>query len=321
MSKHEHVWSWPIAGYLFLGGLGAGMAILAAVADIFFGLSFILIPCILGSFVCLGLGSFLLIFELGRPLHFWRVFSKEKAILTFGAWMVIALMVFDVLYFSFWFASIPWSGVQGMRVVISGFCLILGCGVLLYTGIELSSMKARVFWNTPALPIVFALSGLLSGAAANYLIVSVWPYAAWSAVSVPVDVFDIAATAMLARSSLLLTTAILGVATLVGTFIYVIMMYTSSFTGARKAAERWLSGRYALAFWGGFIAIGIGIPLILLFFSLEISSTLAALCIIFGGVVLRFLVVYCDDRRELPGEALYWQRLPEGDETFLKCDW
>ena len=41
------------------------------------------------------------------------------------------------------------------------------------------------------------------------------------------------------------------------------------------------------------------------------------LCVLAGGLVLRFLVVYSDDRAFLPGEEKYLSRLPRGDEPFL----
>ncbi|HEY3344763.1 MAG TPA: NrfD/PsrC family molybdoenzyme membrane anchor subunit, partial [Anaerolineaceae bacterium] len=35
--KEPHYWGWPIAGYLFLGGLGGGTIILSSAADLFLG--------------------------------------------------------------------------------------------------------------------------------------------------------------------------------------------------------------------------------------------------------------------------------------------
>lgn len=317
MSKHTHVWTWPIAGYLFLGGLGAGMTIIATVADLFFDLGFFFIPCALGAIVALGLGSFLLIFELGRPFQFWRVFSREKAILTFGAWMVISLVIFSIIYLSFWFTFIPWHGVVIFRQIIAVICLLLGCGVLIYTGVELSSMKARVFWNTPALPILFALSGLLAGIAANFLIVSVWPYT-WNVVASNLSTaFDLAEV----QAILTVFMAIMTVMTLVVTMIYALIMYTSATSGAKIAAARWLKGSYSAAFWGGLIIVGLVVPLVLLAFGSVTATLCASICIIVGGVCLRFLVVYNDDRRMLNGEALFEKRLPNGDEAFLSKNW
>lgn len=319
MKKHAHVWTWPIAGYLFLGGLGAGMTIIATVADLFFGLGYYFIPCALGSLVALGLGSFLLIFELGRPLQFWRVFSREKAILTFGAWMVLVLVVFDVIYLSFWFSFIPWHSLAVARMGAALICFVLGLGVILYTGIELSSMKARPFWSTPALPILFALSGLLAGSAANLLMLSAWPYG-WEFGSAQLFM-SLTLPLASVQGFLVLLNGALAVLTLISSLLYALLMYFSASSAARQAAHRWLSGSYALAFWGGLVGIGLVVPLLLQATGITLLALVGAACLIFGGICLRFLVVYCDDRRELSGEALYHKRLPQGDELFLTRKW
>lgn len=320
MSQEKHVWTWPIAGYLFLGGLGAGMIVIASVADFFFGFNAVFLPCAVGSLVALGLGSFLLIFELGRPTQFWRVFSRQKAILTFGAWMVVGLIVLDLLYFSFWFSWVPWSEALFLRDIVAILCLILGCGVLLYTGIELSSMKSRVFWSTPALPLVFASSGLLTGVAADYFLIAVWPYEGGFLAHPLAETAEFLLAQTLAQATLSILMLTLIAVTVVSVFVYVLIMRASS-EGARLVAQRWLTGSYAWAFWGGFIGLGSIIPLILVGIGIEWLAVVAALGIIIGGLFLRFLVVYSDDRKELIGEDLYWRRLPGGDEAFLSRDW
>jgi polysulfide reductase chain C len=305
----EHVWTWPIAGYLFLGGLGAGMTLIAAAADVFFGLGSAFALGVLCAIVALGLGSFLLIFELGRPFQFWRVFSRQTAVLTFGAWMVIGLVIVDALYFSFLSAWFPWSGLLIGQEIFAALGAILSCGVLIYTGVELSSMKARSFWNTPALPVLFVASGILTGAGANLILVGLWP-------------FHTSVVTLLTIKGILALVALgFTVGTLFITVLYVLMMFTSSNAVARKAAARWLTGAYAVAFWGGLIGIGLILPLLLFVVGSSLALTLASLLVIIGGLFLRFLVVYSDDRKEFSGEALRKSRLPQGDEKFLKSNW
>jgi polysulfide reductase chain C len=45
----------------------------------------------------------------------------------------------------------------------------------------------------------------------------------------------------------------------------------------------------------------------------------APVLILIGGLVLRFLVVFSDERAELPGESQYYSRLPKPDAPFLKA--
>ena len=341
--RESHVWTWPIALYLYLGGLGAGITIVTVCLDLFLGLGAAVWLCPFVALVCLGLGSGLLIFELGRPWQFWRVFSRQKAVLTFGAWMVGILVVVDALYFSCWLAWFPWAGLGVLRAVIAVAALALGLGVLLYTGIELASMKSRVFWNTPALPVVFALGGLLNGCAADYLLVLVAGSPGF--VIAPLQIV----AQLVALPILLYAIAIFCFLTLLALMLYVLLMLTSAGPDARAVAQRWLKGRYALAFWLGLVVLGLVLPLVLTGlvvagsggFALSAAaselavtaavgpgpalavaaSILAALCAIGGGVFMRFLVVYSDDRRCLEGEADYWAHLPQGDEPFLRRNW
>jgi formate-dependent nitrite reductase membrane component NrfD len=309
MSTHKHVWTWPIATYLFLGGLGAGMTVVAAGADFFLDAGGEFALCVLAAVVVLGAGSALLIFELGRPWQFWRVFSRQKAVLTFGAWMVIALVVVDILYFSFLCGWFPWGGFVAGRIIVAWLGILLSCGVLIYTGVELSSMRARVFWNTPVLPVLFVSSGLLVGSAADYLLLGIWP-------SVTQPMPNATATAMLLALMVFLV-----LSTLFITMLYVLMMYTSAGYSAQRVAKRWLVGRYALVFWAVLVAAGLVAPLVLLALGDSRIIPLAALLTIVGGVCLRFLVVYSDDRRQIEGEVKRLSRLPRGDEDFLRSNW
>lgn len=321
-NKREHVWTWPIATYLFLGGLGAAMTLVAVMADLVLGLGQTFAFCIAGAIVCLGLGSALLIFELGRPFAFWRVFSKQRAVLTFGAWMVILLVVIDVVYFSFHCGWLPWSTTflepQSVGASVCALvALLLSCGVMIYTGVELSSMKARSFWNSPVLPVLFVVSAILTGSGADALVIGL--FLPWSGSVLGAAVAAAGVAVSLGVLYILMMATVVG--TLFVVMVYVLMMYTSSDGVARIAAKRWLSGQYALAFWGGLVLAGLLLPVALLLFGGSSGLYLASLLVIVGGVILRFLVVYSDDRRQFAGEELRRSRLPVGDEPFLKRDW
>ena len=301
--KEPHYWGWPIAGYLFLGGLGGGTIILSSAADLFLRQGGVFA---LGCFITAALiaaGSSLLIFELGKPIRFWRVFSTQKAIMTVGAWMLSLLIVTSFVQFTFWPAFSPWKGWVGLRQVIAALNLLLGLGVCTYTGILLGSLKPRKFWNTPALPVLFLISGISTGAALQSLLAGAWPYAGGE-------------EAVLSLHGLLRALDLgLIVLELVALLVYVLMMRAASGEAAARAASRWLNGSYAGWFWGGVIAVGLLGPLAL--YALGVSF-LPPLGVLAGGLVLRFLVVFSNDRTYLPGEEKYLSRLPRGDEAFLK---
>ena len=173
--KEEHNWGWPIASYLFLGGLGGGMIVVAGLADLAFGRGELFSLGSLIAGIAIAIGSALLIFELGRPFQFWRVLSRQKAIMTAGAWMLSFTIVTSFAYFSFWPDFSPWRQLVGLRHLVAGINIVLGLGVCIYTGILLGSLRARAFWNTPVLPVLFLVSGISTGVAAQSLLAGSWP--------------------------------------------------------------------------------------------------------------------------------------------------
>jgi protein NrfD len=301
--KSERTWGWPIAGYLFLGGLGGGTIIVSSAADLFLGQGEVFSLGCLATAALIAAGSGLLIFELGKPMRFWRVFSTQKAIMTVGAWMLSLLIGTSFVQFSFWPDFSPWRGLVGLRQGFAALNLFLGLGVCTYTGILLGSLKPRRFWNTPALPVLFLVSGLSTGSALQSLLAGGWPFSGAEDTVAPLH-------GMLRSVDLALI-----VLELVALLVYVLMMRTTAGAAAARAAARWLNGSYALAFWGGVIALGLFLPLGLYALGVPV---LPALCVLGGGLVLRFLVVYSDERTFLPGEEKYLSRLPRGDEAFLQ---
>lgn len=293
--KKEHTWGLPIAAYLFLGGLGGGMMVVSAAAHLFFGMKGIFMVGDFVTAVLIGLGSGLLIFDLGRPLQFWRVLSKQRAILTFGAWMLSLFMVFSIVYGSCNLSFLPWYGVEGLSSALGWVCLVLGLGVVIYTGIFLGTIKARPFWNGPALPILFLVSGLSTGIAAQSLLIHFWPLGSTETTQATVERF------LRASDIGLLVLEVIVV------MVYVLIMRTSTTVSTAKAAATWLSGSKALPFWGGVIVIGLFCPLVLYAISGIVALVVAPVFVLIGGLILRFLVVYTDDRISLPGEEILYE--------------
>ena len=307
----ERVWSWPLAIYLFLGGLGAGMTIVTAVCDLLFEQGELFGLCPLIAACALALGCAFLLFELGVTKAFWRVFTWHGAVLNFGAYSLGLLIALDVVYFSFFTGWFPWCGSLMGRWIFAAISLIVALCVIVYTGVELSSMKGRSFWNTPALPVLFTVSGLLTGIAANSLVLGLWPYAGSAE----------AIESM--RANLSYVGILFAFLTLLCLITYVLMMKTSSETYAQVPADRLISGSYSRVFWLGLVIIGLVVPLVL--YALGMSEIalvfIADFCVLIGGMCLRALFVFSDDRRMLPGEEDYYDLLATGDEPFMKTNW
>jgi protein NrfD len=305
--KEEHKWGWPIASYLFLGGLGGGMIVVAGLADLIFGRGELLGLSSLIAGIAIAIGSGLLIFELGRPFQFWRVLSRQKAIMTVGAWMLSFTVVTSFIYFSFWPDFSPWRQLVGLRHLFAGINILLGLGVCIYTGVLLGSLRARAFWNTPILPVLFLVSGLSTGTAAQALMAGAWPYRGSAA-----DVEAVHA----ALRSLDLTLIVFELMVL---FLYVMMMRLAAGTVAARIVAEWLAGEKRLAFWGGLVVLGLVAPGLVYLVPSAAALRAAPVLILIGGLILRFLIVFSDERAELPGEREYYARLPKPDAPFLKA--
>jgi len=302
--KTERAWGWPIALDLFLAGLGGGIMIVSAVADLFFGTGNLFLPASFAATVLLAMGASLLVFELGRPFQFLRVFSGQKAIMTFGSYLLSVLIVVSFAYGTFLFSFLPWHAIEGLRQVVAAVGLLLGIGVAIYTGVLPASMKSRPFWHGPALPVLFMVSAISNGIAVQYLLVHVLSSGS-----------DVA----VAEGLLTAANIVLLVVELIVLFIYVLTMRASAAPPAAQAANAWLKGRQKLAFWVGLVVIGLIAPLVLYAVGISITWILASAGVLVGGIVLRFLVVYSGDRTLLPGEAEFLAKLPSGDEEFLRA--
>jgi protein NrfD len=302
--KTERPWGWPVALDLSFAGLGGGIMIVSTVADLFFGTSNLFLPASFAATVLLAIGANLLVFELGRPFQFLRVFSRQKAIMTVGAYMLSLLIVVSFAYGTFLLSFLPWHAMEGLRRVAAAVGLLLGLCVVIYTGVLPASMKARPFWHGPALPVLFMVSAISSGVAVQYLLV---------------HLLSSGNNAAVAERLLSAVNVVLLAVGLILLFIYVLTMRASAAPPAAEAANAWLKGRQKLAFWVGLVGIGLVVPLALYAAGTNITWILASAGVLIGGIVLRFLIIYSGDRTLLPGEAEFLAKLPRGDEDFLRA--
>ena len=90
------VWSWEIPVYLFVGGLVAGMMILAGVAMLRIARgedrsSFFSLQTPLLAFLLINLGMGALFLDLTHKLYVWRVFLtfQPASPMSWGSWVLI----------------------------------------------------------------------------------------------------------------------------------------------------------------------------------------------------------------------------------------
>ena len=318
----HHYWEWPIATYLFLGGMGGGMFFIAAV------LSFFVLPeqaTMLGSvlawptffaLVWLAVGCFLLVFELGQHYAFVYVFfNSMTSVIGHGARLLCVALIFGLFW---WISYLPWewiSGLAGFFAVFRSLNLALaglaGFCIMLYTGVLFSTLKAHSFWATPALPVLFTISALSTACACTMLCLN------FTGLYPDMGVFGQASlviVAIVVHEMLHALDIVLILAEITVLLLLVLSLLCAGNKVAHQAAERWVRGSYAKLFWIGMVGCGLVLPLLFNIIGLNVPAAVLALC---GGLLLRFLIVFTDDRAEVPGETRYFSRLKKPGAEFM----
>jgi formate-dependent nitrite reductase membrane component NrfD len=155
-------WSWMIAVYLFLGGVGGGAYVIAALHDLgIFGAAGG-IPTTVGlwvGFPALLIGSGFLVADLGAPAKAMLAGMKPgSSWIARGFWII---SIFMVLAFVHLVMHLTGDGSAPAALSIAG--IVFALGTMAYTGILLSASKGIPFWRAGVVPMVFVISALVTG--------------------------------------------------------------------------------------------------------------------------------------------------------------
>jgi len=316
------VWGWEIPVYLFVGGLVAGMMIIAGVNMLRLAKGerardFYSVQAPILGFLLLSIGMFALFLDLEHKLYVFRLYLTFEPLspMSWGAW--ILLLVYPVLIISALIRlpqAWPWLSerfpiltrlsealTRSTRLIriLGSANVVLGIALGIYTGILLSTMVARPLWNSAILGPLFLVSGLSTAAAVIHLVSSGTPRSpaphgflggALAALVQPLgaDAPGPGTEKALVRADqifLLLELVLIG------------LLFIGLLSGSASqiaAVDLLMSGKYAVMFWGGVIAVGIATPLLLQ--TLELThrmrhTIIPAILVLAGGLVLRWVVV------------------------------
>ncbi len=284
------VWGWEIPVNLFLGGLVAGMMVIAG----YFLLSgrgrrtncvCFLLPGL--SVVLLSLGMLALFLDLEHKPYFWRLYTTfmPTSPMSWGAWILV--LVYPGLLLNMLLRlpealrrAVPvlaaWSdrlgAVPGVARIVGG--VNVGLGVLLgvYTGVLLSAMGARPLWNSALLGPLFLTSGLSSAAAFVHMVAP-----------------EPEERVLLAKAD----NTFLGLElVLIGLFL---VGLASSARAHIEAVALFFGGPFTALFWVGVVGLGIVVPLLIQTLAVRhriVHTPVAPVLVIAGGLLLRFVIVY-----------------------------
>lgn len=305
---YELNWGLPVASYLFLAGVGAGAVTVSA--SVFlrragFGETRYTVAR-LGALIAplpVMLGTFFLIFELGRMFRFLNLFKVVNlSPMNIGSWF---LMIFIALTLGYALIFIPrtlgavadrYSPIRKLRRTLAYIALPMGIAVAMYTAVLLGAMPARPFWNSPILTFLFTLSALSSGVAA---IVALGALTRKPSKNPELEADYHASIYMLVAMD-----AIFLIGELMTLILFLMFAYLTIGSVKESVSVILFGGELALPFWG--LVVGLGILIPFLVEMVMIAPTLlwgrpyktnryielaVALAILIGAFSLRYVVL------------------------------
>jgi formate-dependent nitrite reductase membrane component NrfD len=317
-----HIWGWEIPVYLFLGGMVAGLMVLAGyhilkARDRQEQAAYPYAPML--GVILLSLGMNALFLDLANKFNVWRLYLtfQPTSPMSWGSWILLlvypALLAAAVLHppervpfgqrlldmvrnWSVWVQARP-RLVQGIGIANLAGGIALG----IYTGILLGAFGARPLWNSAILGPLFLFSGLSTAAALMHLLSMIRKRGGSSfADATLAGVFrllnpDRGGDAIVRADASFLTIEF-------GIIILWLIGLVTATSVHQDAAALLLGGPYTAGFWGGVILAGILVPLILQY--LELSgrirhTAIPAILVLTGGFVLRLVLVSA-------GQASHW---------------
>jgi len=297
------VWHGEVAIYLFLGGLVAGLMVIA-------GLRYLrantappsraaaLLPWL--APVLLSVGMLFLWLDLAHKLNAFRFYLAFRVTspMSWGAWILLAIYPASILLA--WAMTpvdlrdavlfrLP-APLRGRAARLGSWALAhtrglaalsvgLGAALGIYTGVLLGTMAARPLWNSAILGPLFLTSGLSTGAALMLLF--------------RLSGEERAALSRADQGLILAELALIGI-WLVG--------LSAGGGPSRAAAGLLLGGPYTAGFWTLVIAVGLLVPLASEWLEHRhhaVPGRFAAVLVLAGGFALRWIVVYA-------GQAAGW---------------
>jgi polysulfide reductase chain C len=294
----KEMWGFPVALYLFVGGLTAASHYISVLADLSRKEKFKNIARA-GSYAVLipiTIGLLMLIIDLGQPLRFWHLLFQlgplhRGLILTIspmsiGTWVLVFFsFICGVFYPLFWLAEERFArntllavlaGKERLRRIV-GICgLPFSIIVAAYTGVLLATSGQPVWASTPLLPVLFVISATSTGFAAVMLMT--WFLARE----------DREALATLEKGDNL----IIKLEIVIVAILFAILFF---FPEASPIVRDLLFGTYAVLFWLGFVGPALVLPLFMQKQSFTTHTQRlivpAALLVLIGGFYLRFIVL------------------------------
>jgi formate-dependent nitrite reductase membrane component NrfD len=291
-------WGWYIVLYFFLGGLSAGTYFIATLLllsgdprdreAVHLGY--------LVSFPLLLVCALILILDLGVPLRFWHMLVASQRIpallfkpwspISLGIWILSAFALFSAAAFVWslertgrlrWGPAVrvmAWAQGRPRALVVAWNAVgtFFGFGLAGYTGVLISATTIPVWHNARLMGALF----LVSATSTSYALLVLLLLRRGAGRDEP----TIAKLARADRFTMVLELALIALLLLI----------------LGRTARPLVSGGFGVLFWLGVVGVGLLIPLLphrraVLGWAGHRQELIAAVCVLVGGLLLRFVVV------------------------------
>ncbi|MBF0318248.1 MAG: polysulfide reductase NrfD [Nitrospirae bacterium] len=290
-------WNYLITIYLFSAGVSAGAMFISITAGFINPVKYERIVRT-GAYIApfpIMAGMAGLILDLERPWQFWRLMTtiELKSVMSLGAWIIALFTVVSIIYFILNlpknYLRLKTRGNVIKAVMLLG--LILSTGVALYTGILLSTLTARPFWNTPMIPMLLFISAILDGLAGISLALYLKPSGGGERAVLETE------EEINNNKSFINTVDFALLFLLILSVVVFIIGLGGSTESAVSALGIIVGGKYTALFWFGFVALGVAIPFAATAYELFNQNhrawlnAMSASFALIGGYVVRSVIV------------------------------
>jgi formate-dependent nitrite reductase membrane component NrfD len=250
-----------IAVAFFLGGLTGGLYLVSVVYNNIWGM-FI-------AWICALLMGIFDMAHLSKPLRFWRIIFRPGSSWISRGFIFITLFIGST---AIQLALSTWAPGYA-ETVFKWISAALAFGVAMYSGFVVSYVSGIKLWNSAVMPVLFLASGLVGGLA------------------VLMAIYLFGTSLLLERIAQILQLMLVAYIIIIGFHLWVTSYSSQS---AKDSVRQILVGRVSSLFWGIVIAVGVIIPLVILYFTKYTSATLplmAVICVILGNLALRYVIL------------------------------
>lgn len=267
--NHRRPWGWHVPAYLWTKSISAGVFLVAAILFLLGGTAnshaLLTTGATVVALLFLGATNVLLVLDLERPERFWRVLLWPH----WTSWLVIGAYI--LVAYGGLVAAAGATSLLGWAAIHRDLlwpASVLSVAAASYTAFLLAQATGRDLWQSPILPAHLAVQAVVSGASTLGVLALMLDRGASSHIGL-VLTLGLTASLLLILSEINLP-------------------HVTAHT--RHAIRSMTRGQAAIPFWGGALAGGTALPLILALWGA--AGGPAAVVAIAGFLALAGLAIY-----------------------------